>query len=153
MTIALTDVLKERNVLVQMRSRRKNNALGELVDVFNQSESVRQPSLFLDQVIAREQASSTLAGNGVCFPHARTDLVDQIALALGRSQAGIPWNATGDRAHLLFLIAVPQQLVNDYLVLVGMLARITKNDQRRQAVLEAPTAADVLTILLEAPSL
>ncbi|PYI89942.1 MAG: hypothetical protein DMF03_06215 [Verrucomicrobia bacterium] len=80
-------------------------------------------------------------------------MVDRIALAIGRSRAGIPWNADGNRAHLIFLIAVPQQLVNDYLIVVGTLARITKDEDHRNCLLNAATAAEFIATLLDAPSL
>ena len=153
MAIALADILNERQIALQLKSRRKTNALGEMVGLFALNEAVRRPNLFLEQVLAREHTGSTLADNGVAFPHARTDLVDQIALAIGCSRAGIPWNAEGDRARLIFLIAVPQQLVNDYLVVVGTLARITKVEDRRNALLSAPTPAEFIATLLDAPSL
>ena len=153
MAIALADILNERQIALQLKSHRKANALGEMVDLFALDETVRRPNLFLEQVLAREHTSSTLADNGVAFPHARTDLVDQIALAIGRTRAGIPWNPDGDRARLIFLIAVPQQLVNDYLIVVGALARITKDEDRRNALLNAATAAEFIATLLSAPSL
>jgi len=153
MAIALADILNERQIALQLKSRRKTNALREMVDLFALNETVSQPNLFLGQVLAREDTSSTLAENGVAFPHARTDLVDRIALAIGRSRAGILWNADGDRAHLIFLIAVPQQLVNDYLIVVGTLARITKDEDRRNALLNGATPAEFIATLLDAPSL
>ena len=153
MAIALADILNERQIALQLKSRRKTNALREMVGLFALNETVRQPDLFLEQALAREHTSSTLADNGVAFPHARTDLVDQIALAIRCSRAGIPWNAEGDRARLIFLIAVPQQLVNDYLVVVGTLARITKVEDRRNALLSAPTPAEFIATLLDATSL
>jgi len=153
MAIALADILNERQIALQLKSRRKTNALGEMVGLFALNEAVRRPNLFLEQVLAREHTGSTLADNGVAFPHARTDLVDQIALAIGRSRAGIPWNANGDRARLIFLIAVPQQLVNDYLIVVGTLARITKAEDRRNALFNAATPAEFIATLLDAPSL
>ncbi|SRR5438874_11562841 len=153
MAIALADILNERQIALQLKPRRKTNALREMVDLFALNETVSQPNLFLGQVLAREDTSSTLAENGVAFPHARTDLVDRIALAIGRSRAGILWNADGDRAHLIFLIAVPQQLVNDYLIVVGTLARITKDEDRRNALLNGATPAEFIATLLDAPSL
>src|SRR5438270_2494532 len=153
MAIALANILNERQIALQLKSRRKRNALREMVDLFALNETVRQPNLFLGQLLAREDTSSTLAENGVAFPHARTDLVDRIALAIGRSRAGIPWNLDGNRGHLIFLIAVPQQLVNDYLIVVGTLARITKDEDRRNALLNAGTPAEFTAALLDAPSL
>jgi len=43
-------------------------------------------------------------------------------------------------------------LLNDYLVLVGKLARITQNEQQRQALLAAPTPAEFIQILCSAAS-
>ena len=128
MAIALADILDERHIALQLKSRRQANALREIIGLLEKTGSVLQPAEFLAQVLARERVNSTLIENGVAFPHARTDLVDQIALAVGRSRAGIPWNDKGERARLIFVVAVPQRLVNDYLVLVGTLARITQNE-------------------------
>ena len=125
MAIALVDILDERHIALRLKSRRQANTLREIIGLLEKTGSVLQPADFFAQVLARERVNSTLIENGVTFPHARTALVDQIALAVGRSRAGIPWNDKGERARLIFVVAVPERLVNDYLVLVGTLARIT----------------------------
>jgi mannitol/fructose-specific phosphotransferase system IIA component (Ntr-type) len=152
MAMALADVLDERQIALQLKSRRQANALREIIGLFEKTGTVLQPTDFLAQVLARERVNSTLAENSVAFPHARTELVDQIALSVGRSRAGIPWNDKGERARLIFVVALPQRLVNDYLVLVGTLARITQNEQQRQALLAAATAAEFIKILSSAAS-
>src|SRR5947199_4522248 len=147
MAIALVDILDERHIALRLKSRRQANTLREIIGLLEKTGSVLQPADFLAQVLARERVNSTLLENGVAFPHARTELVDQITLAVGRSRAGIPWNDRGERARLIFVVAVPQRLLNDYLVLVGKLARITQNEQQRQALLAAPTSAEFIEIL------
>ena len=64
--------------------------------------------------------------NTVVFPHARTDLVDEIVVGVGRSRAGIPFGENHQRAHLIFVIGVPERLISDYLICVGTLARLVK---------------------------
>ena len=152
MAIALADILDERHTALQLKSRREANALREIIGLLEKTGSVLQPGDFLAQVLARERVNSTLIENGVAFPHARTALVDQIALAVGRSRAGIPWNDKGERARLIFVVAVPQRLVNDYLVLVGTLARITQTEQQRAALLAAATPAEFIETLRSAAS-
>jgi nitrogen PTS system EIIA component len=115
MAIALADVLDEGQIALQLKSRRQTNALREIIALFEKTGSLLQPADFLAQVLVRERLNSTLAENSVAFSHARTELVDQIALAVGRSRAGIPWNDKGERARLIFVVAPPQRLVNDYL--------------------------------------
>ncbi len=152
MAIALADILDQRQVAFQLRSRRRPNAIREIVSLFEKTGSVARPADFLAQVLAREEAGATLAENGVAFPHARTELVDQISLAIGRSRAGIPWNDQGERARFIFLLAVPQRLITDYLVLVGTLARVTRDQQQRDALFAAATPAAFIAILREAGS-
>jgi mannitol/fructose-specific phosphotransferase system IIA component (Ntr-type) len=151
MAIALADILDERHIALQIKSRRQANAFREIIGLLEKTGSVLQPAEFLAQVLAREKVNSTLIENGVAFPHARTALVDQIALAVGRSRAGIPWDDKGERARLIFVVAVPQRLVNDYLVLVGTLARITQNEQR-EALLAAAAPAEFIETLRSAAS-
>ena len=152
MAIALAGILDERHIALRLKSRRPANTLREIIGLLEKTGSVLQPADFLAQVLARERVNSTLIENGVAFSHARTALVDQIALAVGRSRAGIPWNDKGERARLIFVVAVPQRLVNDYLVLVGTLARITQNKERRAALLAAATPAEFIETLRSAAS-
>jgi mannitol/fructose-specific phosphotransferase system IIA component (Ntr-type) len=152
MAIALADILDERHIALQLKSRRQANALREIISLLEKTGSVLQPAELLAQVLAREKVNSTLIEKGVAFPHARTALVDQIALAVGRSRAGIPWNDKGERARLIFVVAVPQRLVNDYLVLVGTLARITQNEQQHEALLAAATRTEFIETLRSAAS-
>jgi mannitol/fructose-specific phosphotransferase system IIA component (Ntr-type) len=85
--------------------------------------------------------------NGVAFPHARTDLVDEIVVGIGRSRAGIPVGTNQQRARLIFVIGVPERLVNDYLICVGALVRLVKDDAIRTALLESETPRQFLDAL------
>jgi mannitol/fructose-specific phosphotransferase system IIA component (Ntr-type) len=152
MAIALADILDQRQVALQLRSRGRPSAIREIVSLFAKTGSVARSADFLAQVLAWEEAGSTLAENGVALPHARTELVDQITLAIGRSHAGIPWNDQGERARLIFLLAVPQRLVNNYLVLIGTLAPVARDQQQRDALFAVATPAEFIAILREAGS-
>ena len=148
MAIALADLLYEKQVILRLRSRKPANALREIVWLLAENGRIDQPEKFLEQVLAREQVHPSAVEQGVVFPHARTDLVDEIILGIGRSRAGIPFGENGVRAHLIFLIGVPQQLVNDYLIGVGTLARLVKDDALRSTLLlHAETPREFLDAL------
>src|SRR6059058_330215 len=142
MPIALADLLTEQQVILRLRSRKPANAIREIVDVLAADISGRKiakPEAFLEQVFAREQTHPSVVENGVAFPHARTDLVDEIVIGIGRSRAGIPVGADRQRARLIFVIGVPERLVNDYLICVGTLARLVKDGAKRSGLLHAET--------------
>ena len=66
----------------------------------------------------------------------------QLLLGIGRSKEGVTFPDAKTPVHLLFVLAVPQQMVNDYLICVGALARRLSAEGTREALLEASTAAE-----------
>jgi mannitol/fructose-specific phosphotransferase system IIA component (Ntr-type) len=147
MAITLADLLDEKQVLMRLRSRKPANAVREIVQLLADNRQLDKPEAFLEQVLARERAHPSVVENQAAFPHARTDLVDKIILSIGRSRAGIPFGQNGARARLIFVIGVPQQLINDYLICVGMLARMVKDDAIRSRLLSAETPREFLDAL------
>ena len=147
MAIALSDLLDERHVVLRLRSRKLPNALREIVQVLAQNGKIDDPQRFLEQVLAREQAHPSVVENGVAFPHTRTDLVNEIVIGIGRSHAGIPVGTNQQRARLIFVIGVPERLVNDYLICVGTLVRRVKDDAVRSTLLRAEAPYEFINAL------
>jgi mannitol/fructose-specific phosphotransferase system IIA component (Ntr-type) len=146
MAVALPELLDEKQVALQLRARKPASALREIVHLLASNAKVDNPEKFLAQLLARELKNPSRIEHGVVFPHARTDLVKQIVIGIGRSRAGVPF-ADGRRAHLIFVIAAPQQLINDYLICVGILARVVADELTRTALLEAETPRQFLDAL------
>ena len=150
MPIAPADLLHEQQVILRLRSRKPANAIREIVDVLASDISGRiidKPEAFLEQVIAREQVHPSVVENGVAFPHARTELVNEIVIGIGRSRAGIPFGENQHRAHLIFVIGVPERLLSDYLVCVGTLARLVRDQTIRSRLLNAETPHEFIEAL------
>ena len=150
MPIALADLLMEQQVILRLRSRKPANAIREIVHVLASDISGRKiakPEAFLKEVLAREQKHPSAVGNGVAFPHARTDLVDEIVVGVARSRAGVPFGENQQRAHLIFVIGVPERLLSDYLVCVGTLARLGKDETTRSRLLNAETPREFIEAL------
>jgi len=146
MAVALSELLDDKQVALQLRARKPASALREIVQLLAANGKIDNPKKFLEQVLAREMKNPSTVEHGVVFPHARTDLVNQIVIGIGRSRAGIPF-ADGRRAQLIFVIAVPQQLVNDYVICVGALARIVADEVTRTALLQAETPRQFIDAL------
>ena len=146
MAVDPADLLDERHVALQLRARKPSNALREIVQLLATTGKIDNPAKFLEQLLGREARNPSAVQYGVAFSHARTDSVNQIVIGIGRSRAGIQF-AAGQRAHFVFVIAVPQQLINDYLICVGTLARIVADEVTRTALLEAETPRQFIETL------
>src|SRR3989440_13095537 len=153
MSIALADLIDPKQIALQLRARRQPEAMREVVDLLVGAGRIDNAGKCLEQLRAREAVNSSYAADGVAFPHARTKLVDEIVVGIGRSEAGIPWAGKGEVAHLIFLIAVPERLTSDYLVVVGAIARITKDRPLRTLLLHAENVDEFIGTLLSAPSI
>src|SRR5438034_10270060 len=147
MAIALVDLLDEKQVILRLRSRKMPNALREIVQLLVHNGKIDKPEAFLKQVLAREQAHPSVVENGVSFPHARTDLVNQIVLGIGRSRAGIPFGANQQRARLILVVGATQLLVNDYMISIGTMTRLVMDDTVRSTLLHAEPPREVLNAL------
>jgi mannitol/fructose-specific phosphotransferase system IIA component (Ntr-type) len=146
MAVDLADLLDERHVALQLRARKSPNALREIIQLLANTGKIDNPEKFLGQLLAREARNPSAVQYDVAFAHARTDSVNQIVIGIGRSRARIQF-AAGQRARLVFVIAVPQQLINDYLICVGALARIVADEVTRTALLEAETPRQFIGVL------
>ena len=142
MAVVLADLLQEEHVALDLQASTQAEALQEIIALLRGDEKVRNPAKFFEAVLARERASSTMMGHGVAFPHARTDLVEELILGIGRSQEGVSFGPEGERASLLFVIGVPRRMVAEYLICVGGLARLVRNDATRAALLAAKSARE-----------
>jgi mannitol/fructose-specific phosphotransferase system IIA component (Ntr-type) len=153
MAIALADLVNPKQITLNLRAGSLAEANHELVGLLAAGDAIRNPEKFLEELRGREAINSTYAADGVAFPHARTKLVDQIVLAIGRTEAGVPWTGKGEIAHLIFLIAVPERLISDYLVVVGAIARVTKDRPLRTLLLHAESVDEFVATLLSARSI
>jgi mannitol/fructose-specific phosphotransferase system IIA component (Ntr-type) len=153
MSIALIDLIQPDQIRLSLQGQTQADVLREIVDLLAKTGKIDNAERFLEKLLAREKINSTYAADGVAFPHARTRLVNQIVVGVGRSEIGIPWTTEGETAHLIFLIAVPERLISDYLVVVGSIARITRDSPLRTLLLHAENVEDFVATLLGAPSI
>lgn len=142
MAIVLADVLDAQHVVLELAAATRDAAFREIIDAMQLAKA----EAFLREVIAREEVQTTMMSQGIAFPHARTNLLERIVLGIGRSLQGVSFGPP-ERAQLIFVIGVPQRMVSDYLVCVGALARITREEEMRQALLGAPTPGELVELL------
>jgi len=146
----LNELLDPKQVVLELRATNESQAILEIVELLRANGKVEEYYKFSDAVMEREGRSSTNTGDGVAFPHARTDLVEKMVLGIGRSQKGVRFGEAKKPVHLIFLVGVPKRMVNDYLVCVGALARLVSDKAIRGKVLEAGTAEELIEQLRSA---
>jgi fructose PTS system EIIA component len=142
MSALLSEILDPQLVVLELREDTAAEAILEIAELLRDHGHVQDYYKFADAVMEREGRSSTNTGEGVAFPHARTELVEGIALGIGRSASGLQFGPAKELVHLIFLFGVPKRMVTDYLVCVGAVARVVKDKAKREALMAATTAEE-----------
>ncbi|MEY2562102.1 MAG: hypothetical protein QOH88_295 [Verrucomicrobiota bacterium] len=147
MSALLSEILDPNLVALELREGTAAEGILELAELLRDHGHVQDFFKFADAVMEREGRTSTNTGEGVAFPHARTDLVNKISLAIGRSTPGIRFGPSKELVHLIFLFGVPRQMVTDYLVCVGAVARVVKDQRKRDELIAVANAEEFVEIL------
>ncbi len=147
----IASLLSPDRITLNLAAQQKNAALREVADLLRQTQQITNFETFFNEILERERVSNTALGHDVAIPHARTEQCTEILIAVGRSPTGVDF-ATKDNqpVRLIFLIGTPKHMVTDYLRVVGNLARLLRQDDLRQHLLDAPDAAEFIRVIQQA---
>lgn len=139
MAARVSSLLDPSRIVLQLVSTKRTAALHEVAKLLETHPEIVNFQGFYNELLARERLDTTCLGNEVALPHARTEHVKKIVLAVGRSDVGVHFENGDHNVRLLFVLGTPKSNPGDYLMLVGSLCRLIKADADRAALLAAPT--------------
>jgi mannitol/fructose-specific phosphotransferase system IIA component (Ntr-type) len=134
-------------ILLDLEASTFEECLNVFESIVRKHQAVSDPEIFLEQVRLRESTLSTASGEGVAFPHARTNAVSRLFLAVGRSRKGILFQAGSPLVHLIFLIGTPPNAIAEYLGCVAWLAGRVRDPETRRVLMVAETPEAFLKII------
>ncbi|MFH7828623.1 PTS sugar transporter subunit IIA [Kluyvera chengduensis] len=108
----ISTVLNVKNIKLNMTAKTKEEAVEELTDLLVQDGAITHKDDFLRDVWLREAQGSTGFENHIAIPHGKSSGVAHTALAIGRTQHGIPWETMDDsdvRCVILFAVTLVDQ--------------------------------------------
>lgn len=122
----LASLWRPELVASPLSAREPLGVIRELAQLLADNSAVDPDAGLLEALEAREAQAPTFIGRGVALPHARLPKVHQAALAVGASADGITWGENGEKAYLVFLVAVPRDHVREYLDLVSRITKVAR---------------------------
>ena len=135
----LTKLLDPSRINLQVQSTKRTAALNEVARLLAAHPEVANFDGFYNELLARERLDTTYLGNEIALPHARTEHVKGIVLAIGRSDAGIHFENCNQTVRLMFILGTPKSNPSDYLLVVSTLCKILKESANRDALMGATT--------------
>jgi len=150
-TSLLASVLDPSLFVPDLRTRRKESVLGEMIARAHLAGAVRLPELLRETLVLRERAGSTGVGKGVAVPHARSLSVSEPHLVVARSRRGLAWTPGDPQPVTLVLLALSPAEVpaEGHLDFVARVVGATRLQRNRQKLLEAESFDAVAAVLRE----
>ncbi len=147
--ISLSSILLPEHINLRLDASDENAAVEELLiplrgDIrINNWEALR--ASVLDHAAP---AVSTDDGCGILIAHGRTNSVGSLVMAAGRSTNGFPSPHITGPVRLVFVVGIPTALNQEYLRVVGTIARLCGKPEHLQKLLAASGTREFLDLLL-----
>ncbi|WP_297597436.1 PTS sugar transporter subunit IIA [uncultured Cetobacterium sp.] len=113
-------------------------------------EAIQDKEGFYFEVLERESVGTTGIGMGVAIPHARTNSVKEIVLAIGVLKNPVDFNSLdGEKVKIIVLVGAPKGESKRYLELLSSLSRIFRDKKIRDSILESTTTECLIEAIAE----
>lgn len=141
----ITELLNKNLINLDLYIDNKEDVLKEMVTMLKKGDKIKSTDKFLAKIIAREREGSTGFGRRIAVPHGKSETVNELALAIGRSKKGIEYHSMdGKKVKLIFMVADYQGYSPEYLKLVSKLVSWLRDDDFRKDLLNAERKSEFI---------
>lgn len=146
----ISRLMDPSRILLNVHSTKRTAALNEVSRSLSGHPGVSNFEGFYQELLARDRLDTTCLGNGIALPHARTEHVKNIVMAVGRSTQGVYFEHGNETVHLMFMLGTPKSKPGDYLQVVSALCRLLKDPANRESFMKATDAESFMKAVAEA---
>lgn len=144
--VALTGTLHRRCISTHLKAATKDEALRELVYLAYRSGRVTDENEALRDVIAREKTMSTGMQFGIAIPHAKTETVTEMTVAVGLKPEGIDFQSIDGQPSTIFILVLsPKAVTGPHIRFLADISALLHTEQARERLLACKTPAQVVS--------
>ncbi|WP_088103229.1 PTS fructose transporter subunit IIABC [Halalkalibacter urbisdiaboli] len=144
----ISELLKRDTMLLDLKATEKEAVIDELVDKLDKAGRLNDRNAYKEAILKREEQSTTGIGEGIAIPHAKTAAVKTPAIAFGRSQKGVEYQALDNQpSFLFFMIAASEGANNEHLETLSRLSTFLMDENFRRKLMEVRTEDDILSAI------
>ncbi|GAB4326997.1 MAG: hypothetical protein Kow0074_22040 [Candidatus Zixiibacteriota bacterium] len=144
----LAALLDPNLVSADLKGTSKNAAINELMDLVMKKHPELDRAGILSSIAEREEIENTSFGRCFAFPHARTDLVSDMHVAVGVSKKGIKAPTPDQRPlHVICLLLTPRNIAQLYLQTLSGLATLARDEHNLPKLIAANSPEEVIRVV------
>jgi two-component system, OmpR family, sensor histidine kinase KdpD len=139
-------ILSKRSVLIWDKPMDKEAAMMQLLEVCLHDKQDIKEAVW-HALMEREHQGGTYVGEDVAIPHVRTPDISQPLIALGIGKEGINDRDSGRSFSIMILLLSPSLPPETHVAMLGMIARMVRDDQWRRTVLNAKNPSEIFSVI------
>jgi two-component system sensor histidine kinase KdpD len=141
----LSNLISTRGIVIWNQPVRKELALRTLVDAAVSDSGIGDPATVLGLILKREEEGSTFFNEGVAFPHARVENLENPIVAMGVTRQGVEDLSLEKPVEYIFLVLTPAESPDSQVQILGILARVSRNRHFLLKIRSCRTPEEVLS--------
>lgn len=146
----LLKLITPQTIIMNLHGETKPDILNEMVMSLSNSGCVRDWELVLSDVENRERSMSTGMQHGIALPHAKSDGVVSMCVAIGIKRDGIDFDSMdGEKTKLFFMVVSPKRLNSPHLQLLASVGSLMKDKTIIDKILAAKNQDEICKLLKE----
>ena len=148
----LAEYLVNDAIIPNMEAADKEDALRQLVTALAAAKAITKTkaAAVADEIVDRERRATTGIGSGVGVPHARSENVKNVVLAIGRIEGGINFGAVdGERVRVILLLVSPKAEHERHLAAMKQIVQIVRDPYQCKRLLGCSNAGSFIDLLAE----
>ena len=149
----IVDLLHKEGINLNINPSDKSECINELIDLMDKTGNINNKEEYRKAILAREDLSTTGIGDGIAIPHGKTSAVKRASLAAAVCKQGVDYDSLdGMPAHLIFMIAVPDNNDNLHLEVLARLSTILMDEGFRKSLIDCTDKDEFLKLIDEKES-
>lgn len=144
------ELLDKKFILTDFKSDDKEYVINELIDLYKENDKVNDIEKVRTAILDREKIMSTGVGKGFAIPHGKTNAVNDVIAAFGKTTRDIDYDALdGDPVHLVFLLVGRDDMVSKHIKLLSKISRLMNKDEFRERLINSNSKEEIINIFKE----
>ncbi|MGL1893241.1 MAG: PTS sugar transporter subunit IIA [Spirochaetaceae bacterium] len=148
--MALLELIDNKIVKTPLVSDNKIDVIKELLTILVDAGKLTDIDTAVEAILEREDLGSTGLTDGIAIPHAKTNVVDSLTIAIGLSPEGIDFEALDENpSTMFFLILAPPDQSGPHLQALTEIANVVRSKAFCRLLLASTSAEEVVELFKE----
>lgn len=148
--MSLKQIITRDTIAVGIAGKTKEEIIGNLLDILVKAGKIQDRKAAMDAVLERERKMSTGMKHGIAIPHGKTSIVKDLVACIGISLTPVDFDSLDHEPCNIFIMTLsPPDKTGPHLQFLAEVSLLFKSAEKREKLLKAATADEVIAVLMD----